>query len=139
MYIPGMERLILKALEKWKNSESRKPLILDGARQVGKTWVLQEFGKRQFRACAYFNCDGNDRLKEIFSGGFSKAKLTTLDIIGLTISIKFLCWFYIECKKKHTLSSFFTNFDKFLHFWAFLGGGSDLTNKCSGILMYKMT
>ena len=75
MYIPGMERLILKALEKWKNSESRKPLILDGARQVGKTWVLQEFGKRQFRACAYFNCDGNDRLKEIFSGGFSKERV----------------------------------------------------------------
>ena len=70
-----MERLIFKELEKWKQTESRKPLVLDGARQVGKTWALQEFGKRQFRACAYFNCDGNDRLKEIFSGGFSKERV----------------------------------------------------------------
>lgn len=70
-----MERLIFKELEKWKQTESRKPMVLDGARQVGKTWTLQEFGKRQFRACAYFNCDGNDRLKEIFSGGFSKERV----------------------------------------------------------------
>ena len=40
-----MERLILRDLERWKNSNRRKPLLLRGARQVGKTWVLEEFGK----------------------------------------------------------------------------------------------
>lgn len=70
-----MERLILQKLIAWKESQSRKPLILDGARQVGKTWVLQEFGRRHFSSFAYFNCDGNDKLKEIFSGGFSKDRI----------------------------------------------------------------
>ena len=78
-----MERLIFKKLLAWKDSETRKPLILDGARQVGKTWALQELGRRHFRACAYFNCDGNERLKEIFSGGFSRDRvLRDLGLLG---------------------------------------------------------
>ena len=43
-----MERSILKELLKWKNSPYRKPLILKGVRQVGKTWILKEFGKRYY-------------------------------------------------------------------------------------------
>ena len=70
-----MERLIIKKLLEWKNSEFRKPLILDGARQVGKTWVLQEFGRRHFNAFAYLNCDGDERVKEIFASGFSKERV----------------------------------------------------------------
>ena len=70
-----MERLIMQQLLRWKNSENRKPLILDGARQVGKTWVLREFGKRHFSACAYLNCDDNARLRDAFSGGFSKERI----------------------------------------------------------------
>ena len=65
----------MQQLLRWKNSENRKPLILDGARQVGKTWVLREFGKRHFSACAYLNCDGNERLRDAFSGGFSKERI----------------------------------------------------------------
>lgn len=80
-----MERLIFKKLLAWKDSETRKPLILDGARQVGKTWALQELGRRHFRACAYFNCDGNERLKEIFSGGFSRDRV--LRDLGLVSGI----------------------------------------------------
>ena len=49
-----MERLILKDLIAWKNSPYRKPLILKGVRQVGKTWILKEFGKRCYENTAYF-------------------------------------------------------------------------------------
>ena len=49
-----MERFILDNLLKWKNSHYRKPLILKGVRQVGKTWILKEFGKRYYENTAYF-------------------------------------------------------------------------------------
>ena len=50
-----MERFILKKLLDWKNSPYRKPLILKGVRQVGKTWILKEFGRRYYENTAYFN------------------------------------------------------------------------------------
>ena len=52
-----MERFILKKLLDWKNSPYRKPLILKGVRQVGKTWILKEFGRRCYENTAYFNFD----------------------------------------------------------------------------------
>lgn len=61
-----MERLILKDLLKWKNSKHRKPLILKGVRQVGKTWILKEFGKRYYDNTAYFNFDENEEYKQFF-------------------------------------------------------------------------
>ncbi len=61
-----MERLILNDLLKWKNSKHRKPLILKGVRQVGKTWVLREFGRRYYDNTAYFNFDENEEYKQFF-------------------------------------------------------------------------
>ena len=61
-----MERLILNNLLDWKNSPYRKPLILKGVRQVGKTWVLKEFGKRYYENTAYFNFDENEEYKQFF-------------------------------------------------------------------------
>lgn len=61
-----MERLILKKLQDWKNSLYRKPLILQGVRQVGKTWILKEFGKRYYENIAYFNFDENEEYKQFF-------------------------------------------------------------------------
>lgn len=61
-----MERLILNELLKWKESKRRKPLILRGARQVGKTWVLQEFGKRYFSDCLYVNFERQEEYKQFF-------------------------------------------------------------------------
>jgi predicted AAA+ superfamily ATPase len=61
-----MERLILKDLLKWKNSKRRKPLILKGVRQVGKTWILKEFGRRCYENTAYFNFDENEEYKQFF-------------------------------------------------------------------------
>lgn len=61
-----MERKILTDLCKWKDSKRRKPLILRGARQVGKTWVLQEFGKRYFADFLYVNFERQDENKQFF-------------------------------------------------------------------------
>ena len=61
-----MERFILNDLLKWKNSNYRKPLILKGVRQVGKTWILKEFGKRYYENTAYFNFDENEEYKQFF-------------------------------------------------------------------------
>jgi len=61
-----MERFIIKDLLKWKNSKYRKPLILKGVRQVGKTWVLKEFGKLSYENTAYFNFDENSEYKQFF-------------------------------------------------------------------------
>ena len=54
----------------WKDAPRRKPLIVNGARQVGKTWLLKEFGRRHFTATAYFNCDNNPTLEAIFDVDF---------------------------------------------------------------------
>ena len=62
-----MERLILKKLLDWKNSPYRKPLILKGVRQVGKTWILKEFGRRYYENTAYFNFDENEEYKQFFA------------------------------------------------------------------------
>lgn len=61
-----MERLILNNLLKWKSSKHRKPLILNGVRQVGKTWILKEFGKKYYENTAYFNFDENEEFKQFF-------------------------------------------------------------------------
>lgn len=61
-----MERLIMHKLLDWKNSPYRKPLILKGVRQVGKTWILKEFGKRYYENVAYFNFDENEEYKQFF-------------------------------------------------------------------------
>ncbi len=61
-----MERLILNDLLKWKNSKHRKPLILKGVRQVGKTWVLKEFGRRYYENTAYFNFDEHEEYRQFF-------------------------------------------------------------------------
>ncbi|MDD2509547.1 MAG: ATP-binding protein [Syntrophomonas sp.] len=61
-----MERLIMEKLLDWKNSKYRKPLILKGVRQVGKTWLLKEFAKRYYKNLAYFNFDEHPEYKQFF-------------------------------------------------------------------------
>jgi len=61
-----VERLIMKKLLDWKNSKYRKPLILKGVRQVGKTWLLKEFAKRYYKNIAYFNFDEHPEYKQFF-------------------------------------------------------------------------
>ena len=61
-----MKRFIIEKLINWKNNKDRKPLILKGARQVGKTYILKEFGKENYNDIAYFNFDHDDGLAELF-------------------------------------------------------------------------
>ena len=61
-----MKRNALNDLINWKFDADRKPLILRGARQVGKTWLMKEFGKNCFDSSVYFNFDEDDELKSIF-------------------------------------------------------------------------
>ncbi len=62
-----MYRETIKTLEKWKESNKRKPLIVNGARQVGKTWLLKEFGNKYYEKTAYVNMDNNQRMIDLFT------------------------------------------------------------------------
>ncbi len=63
-----MPRKAIDELQKWKNNANRKPLIIRGARQVGKTWLMNEFGRTQYLKVAYINFEGNERMQKLFSG-----------------------------------------------------------------------
>ena len=65
-----MKRFFIEKLKDWKSKVNRKPLVLSGARQVGKTWLLKEFGRIAFKNTAYVNFDKNEELKAVFEGGF---------------------------------------------------------------------
>ena len=62
-----MYREAIKKLDKWKSSRYRKPLIIEGARQVGKTWLMKEFGKTAYKDTVYINFDSNTAMSELFS------------------------------------------------------------------------
>ena len=66
-----MKRLLYQNLLDWKNKENRKPLILNGARQVGKTWLVKEFGKNEYKNLIYINCDKNSQVKSLFENGYN--------------------------------------------------------------------
>lgn len=70
-----MERLLISQLLKWKESHGRKPLVLEGARQVGKTWLLKEFGRKYFKDICYINFEQSDVLGEVFAGDLSPQRI----------------------------------------------------------------
>ena len=70
-----MERTVLQQLISWKNSDDRKPLILNGARQVGKTWVLREFAKREYKKESYVICRKNEYARSIFTKDFDVERI----------------------------------------------------------------
>jgi predicted AAA+ superfamily ATPase len=63
-----IERNIFNELKVWKSRKERKPLLLQGARQAGKPWLLKRFGKECFEDSAYFNFDRQPELKPLFDG-----------------------------------------------------------------------
>ena len=67
----------MKELEKWKAKKRRKPLIIRGARQVGKTWLMKEFGATAYVHTVYINFDNNERMKTLFTGSFSVERIVT--------------------------------------------------------------
>ncbi len=70
-----MERIDIQKLIFWKNSTDRKPLVLNGARQVGKTWLLREFARREYAKEAYIVCRKNDLVRQIFTQDFNVERI----------------------------------------------------------------
>jgi len=83
-----MERTLIHRLIKWKNAKTRKPLLIRGARQVGKTWLMKEFGKREYLQTVYINFESSKHLKNIFSDDFNINRIiTALQIeTGITVN-----------------------------------------------------
>jgi predicted AAA+ superfamily ATPase len=75
-------------LVEWKNSNSRKPLIIRGARQVGKTWLMREFGKTHYEKYAYINFDNNERMENLFGGNLDIERIITALQIETGIKIE---------------------------------------------------
>lgn len=76
-----MYRIAIEKLLKWKESKYRKPLIIEGARQVGKTWLMKEFGKQAYTDAVYINFDSNSQMAELFSSDLNTDRL----IMGLEL------------------------------------------------------
>lgn len=72
-----MYRFTIEKLYKWKESKHRKPLIIEGARQVGKTWLMKEFGKTAYKDCVYINFDSNSVMAELFASDLNVSRIIT--------------------------------------------------------------
>ena len=73
-----MYREILEDIGRWKNKKNRKPLIVQGARQVGKTWAMKEFGNAHFDNTVYINFESSERLQKIFKDDFSISRIISI-------------------------------------------------------------
>lgn len=78
-----MYRIAIEKLYKWKDSKRRKPLIIEGARQVGKTWLMKEFGKQAYSDTVYINFDSNSRMADLFAADLDTERL----ILGLELYV----------------------------------------------------
>ena len=78
-----MYRIAFEKLLKWKESKRRKPLIIEGARQVGKTWLMREFGRQAYADAVYINFDSNSRMAELFASDLDTERL----IMGLELYV----------------------------------------------------
>ena len=76
-----MYRFAIETLYQWKENKYRKPLIIEGARQVGKTWLMKEFGQKAYKDTVYINFDSNSRMAELFSMDLNTERL----ILGLEL------------------------------------------------------
>lgn len=78
-----MYRFAIEKLYKWKESKRRKPLIIEGARQVGKTWLMKEFGQQAYENTVYINFDSNSRIADLFASDLNTDRL----IMGLELYV----------------------------------------------------
>ena len=83
-----MKRNAIEALLIWKNDEERKPLVLKGARQVGKTWLMKEFGRSQYENYVYFNFDEEDELRSVFETNKNPKRI--IELLSLIAGEKIL-------------------------------------------------
>ena len=96
-----MERHVLQKLKEWKECKDRKPLIVNGARQVGKTWALREFAKREYAKEAYIICRKNELVEQVFKQDFNVERillsLSPLSMSTLLQEIHSSSW--MKCRK----------------------------------------
>ena len=77
-----MKRTAIDKLALWKANKDRKPLIIRGARQVGKTWLMKEFGSLAYQQTIYINFENNRQMQALFSGDYDIARL----VMGMELS-----------------------------------------------------
>ena len=82
----SMYREAIQRLKLWKETPNRKPLILRGARQVGKTWLMKEFGKLYYQRCAYVSMDENERMEEVFRDSFNINRI--IEMLEIEVGFK---------------------------------------------------
>ena len=95
-----MKRLAIKDLYKWKENKRHKPLIIKGARQVGKTWLIKEFAKEAYEKSVYINFEEDEMLQNVFLKDFdTKRIITTISLAIAKILLRecsgirhYLCW-----------------------------------------------
>ena len=131
-----MRRFALEKLKKWKDSESRKPLIIRGARQVGKTWLMKEFGRECFENVAYVNFDSNVRMKGVFEGQIDiKRIILAIEIeTGVTIERENTLLIFDEIQEVPRALSSLKYFYENAPEYAIVAAGSLL-----GVAMHKKT
>lgn len=131
-----MRRFALEKLKKWKDSESRKPLIIRGARQVGKTWLMKEFGRECFENVAYVNFDSNVRMKGVFEGQIDIERIILAIEIetGVTIERKNTLLIFDEIQEVPRALSSLKYFYENAPEYAIVAAGSLL-----GVAMHKKT
>ena len=81
-----MDRISLEQFVKWKNKKNRKPLLVTGVRQCGKTYLIKEFAQKEYEDVAYFNFDGNEGLKSVFEYDFDVKRI--IDELGSIVREK---------------------------------------------------
>lgn len=83
-----LRRNAIQVLIKWKSSEERKPMVLKGARQVGKTWLMKEFGQNYYNNFVYFNFDEEDEIKSVFEANKNPHRI--IEILSMIAGVKIL-------------------------------------------------
>ena len=83
-----MQRTAMKKLKEWKTKRNRKPLILKGARQVGKTWLMKQFGADCFKSVAYVNFDSDIRMRQIFEDDYDISRILRMFNIETGVKIQ---------------------------------------------------
>lgn len=83
-----LKRNAIQNLINWKSSEERKPMVLKGARQVGKTWLMKEFGRSHYESCVYFNFDEEEELKSIFEQNKNPQRI--IELLSLIAETKII-------------------------------------------------
>lgn len=110
-----MKRNIIQELRKWKGRADRKPLVLLGARQVGKTWILKEFGRTDYKSVAYVNCDENPMAKQMFEQDYdiSRILLTVQALTNVKVAPESTLLIFDELQEAprglHSLKNFCEN------------------------------